>query len=95
MYIDDLIKSWSKRKANISCYEVIEELTVLGFEVRDGSKGGHKIFTHDKLINFYSSSFNCGHGKNPNLKKAYVTAIIRTLKKYQLELDKLQEIDNE
>ena len=95
MYIDDLIKSWSKRKANITCNEVIEKLTALGFEVRDGSRGGHKIFTHDKLINFYSASFNCGHGKSPILKKEYITAIIRTLKKYQLELERLQEEDNE
>lgn len=95
MNIDDLIKSWSKRKANISCNEVIGELTVLGFEIRDGSRGGHKVFTHDKLINFYSASFNCGHGKNPILKKAYITAIIRTLRKYQLELERLQEKDNE
>lgn len=95
MVIEDLVKSWSLRKANISCKEVIETLIALGFEVRNGSRGGHKIFTHDQLPNFYSSSFDCGHGKNPVLKKAYISALIRTLRKYESELDRLQETDHE
>ena len=91
MYIDDLIRSWSQRKASISCNEVTQVLTALGFEVRDGARGCHKIFTHDKLVNFYSASFNCGHGKNPIVKKSYITALIRTLRKYQIELERVQE----
>ena len=44
------------------------QLERLGFEVRDGSKGGHKVYTHDGLPSFFSASFNCGHGKNPEIK---------------------------
>lgn len=62
-------------------------LTELGFEVRDGKQGGHKVFVHQNLSLFHSGSFNCGHGKNPEIKSAYITKIIQILKQNQNELD--------
>jgi len=63
------------------------QLIELGFDVRDGKQGGHKIFVHQGLSAFYSGSFNCGHGKNPEIKPAYITKIIQILKQNQEALD--------
>ena len=61
-------------------------LESLGFEVRDGKRGGHKLFFHDGLPDFRSGSFNCGHGKNPEVKPAYITKIINVLETYDESL---------
>lgn len=58
-------------------------LESLGFTVRDGAKGGHRIYVHPGLPKFKSASFNCGHGKNPEIKPAYITNIIRILEDHQ------------
>lgn len=63
----------------------------LGFEVKDGKRGGHKLFFHDHLPSFTSSSFNCGHGKNPEIKPAYIKKLIRTLREHESDLKKYLE----
>jgi hypothetical protein len=70
----------------LRCSDVIVELRKLGFEVRDGKRGGHKVFVHDGIDNFYSGSFNCDHGKNPQIKRAYLKNIAKMLKTYEQEL---------
>jgi len=32
-------------------------------------------------------SYNCGHGKNPEIKPAYVVNVLRALRQYESELD--------
>lgn len=71
---------------SLRCKDVVSELEKLGFEVRDGKRGGHKVFFHDGLINFHSGSFNCDHGKNPQIKPAYIRKVAKTLKMYEQEL---------
>lgn len=85
--IDDIIELLQERKSRLCCTEVKKQLVSLGFEVRDGKQGGHKIFTHQGLPSFQSGSFNCGHGKNPEIKPAYISKIIQILKQYQSELE--------
>jgi len=78
-------------RANARCRDIKGKLEKLGFEVRDGKRGGHKIFVHDGLPSFMSSSFNCGHGKNPEIKPAYVRKIIRILKEHESDIKKYLE----
>ena len=68
------------------CKDVTGELTELGFDIKDGRKGGHKIFTHEGLPDFISGSFDCGHGRNPEIKPAYIRNIIRTLETHSEDL---------
>jgi len=70
----------------LRCKDVIAALERLGFEVRDGKRGGHKIYVHDGLDEFHSSAFNCDHGKNPQIKPAYIKKIVKVLKQYEQEL---------
>ncbi|UUA71559.1 type II toxin-antitoxin system HicA family toxin [Cellvibrio sp. QJXJ] len=88
---DEVKQELTQNKGNIRCQRVTALLKSLGFEVRDGSQGGHKVFTHDKLADFYSSSFNCGHGKNPEIKPAYIVKILKTINQYEEALRKLSE----
>ncbi len=87
LQIEDVKKQLQAHKTNLCCDDVKRILEGLGFEVRDGSKGGHKIFVHAGLPSFYSSSFNCGHGKNPEIKPSYISKIVNILKQYNDELE--------
>jgi len=89
--IAHVINELQQHKANLCCGEVKNLLESLGFEVSDGKKGGHKIFTHQGLPSFYSGSYNCGHGKNPEILPAYIGKIITILKRYQDELEQYLE----
>jgi hypothetical protein len=85
--VNTVIKQLQQRKSSLCCEDVKRLLTELGFDVRDGKQGGHKIVVHQGLPAFYSGSFNCGHGKNPEIKPAYITKIIQILKQNQEALD--------
>ena len=85
--LKDTIDHLQQHKTNLCCEDVKHLLVDLGFEVRDGKKGGHKIFVHQGLLSFQSASFNCGHGKNPEIKSAYIQKIIQILKQYQKEIE--------
>lgn len=80
------ITELQERKGNLCCDDVKALLAGLGFIVRDGKRGGHKVFTHPGLPSFKSGSFNCGHGKNPEIKPAYISKIVRTIRTYEDEL---------
>jgi len=69
--------------ASIRCKELADYLTQLGFEVRDCKKGNHKIFIHEGIPGFRVGNYDCGHGKNPVIKRVYIRKI---LKLYKLEL---------
>jgi hypothetical protein len=69
-------------------------LESLGFDVRDGKKGGHKIYVHKDLPTFKSGSYNCGHGKDPEIKSPYITKIINNLDPYREDIIKYLEKEN-
>jgi len=66
----------------------------LGFEVRDGARGGHKIFVHPELTAFISGSFSCGHGKNSEIKRPYIKNIVNILDVHEDALKALLEETN-
>jgi hypothetical protein len=67
----------------------------LGFAVRDGRKQGHKVVLHDGIPNFWSAAFTCGHGRNPEVKAAYVTKIRKALLRYEVEIINYLESSDE
>lgn len=86
--LDDLKGS----KKSSRCSQVTKSLTKLGFDVRDGKRGGHKVYVHDGLVSFTSASYNCGHGKNPEIKPAYIAKILKILEENKVEL--VEFLDN-
>lgn len=80
------VLSLFQSRSVLKCSGVIKALESLGFEVRDGKRGGHKVFVHNGLKDFYSGSFNCDHGKNPQIKPAYIKNIKKILEQYSEEL---------
>lgn len=81
-----IVETLKNNKTNIRCDDLADLLTQLGFEVRDKKRGGHKIFVHDGLSEFYSAGYNCGHGKNPVIKSAYIGNVLKILVQYEKEL---------
>lgn len=86
MLLDETRERLKASKKSIRCRELVELMESLGFDVRDGSRGGHKIYTHPHLPDFWSSSFNCGHGKDPEIKPAYITRVLRVLGDHDSDL---------
>ena len=86
-----IIQELESVRANARCRDIKDKLEKLGFEVRDGKRGGHKIFFHDDLPSFMSGSLNCGHGKNPEIKPVYVRKIVRILKEHESDIKKYLE----
>lgn len=70
----------------LRCGEIEKILRSLGFDVREGRRGGHRIVTHDGLPSFTSASFDCGHGRNGDVKKAYARHLARIIEDYRDEL---------
>ena len=73
-------------KASIRCSELTELLTSVGFEVRNGKLGSHKLFFHDGLPDFHSGSYNGGHGRDPQISRPYIVKILRILRQNESEL---------
>jgi hypothetical protein len=73
------------------CRELQKILESVGFEVRAGAKEGHKVVTHPGLENFYSASYSCGHGKDPEVKRNYVRSMLTLLKRYREDLQRIME----
>ena len=83
-----VIQGLKSVRANARCSDITSKLESLGFEIRDGKRGGHKIFVHDHLPSFRSGSFNCGHGNNPEIKPVYIKKLVRLLLEHECDLKK-------
>ena len=83
---DSAISALESSKTSMRCADLTRILVSLGFTVRDGKLGGHKIFVHDGLPNFWSGSYNCDHGRNPQIKGPYITNVLRVLREHEVDL---------
>lgn len=92
---DDLlaqaINVLQERTTNIRCSELVAMLESLGFTVRKGANGGHRVFIHNRLDGFYSSSFDGGHGRDDIVKTVYVRSAKRILLEHETDLRALLE----
>ncbi|WP_419602385.1 type II toxin-antitoxin system HicA family toxin [Thiolapillus sp.] len=83
---EELVGILNASVSSIRCDTLAAQLARLGFEVRDGKQGGHKIFVHGGIPEFFSGSYNCGHGKNPEIKPAYIRKVLRILQQHEKEI---------
>lgn len=84
--VETVLQQLQQRKSNLCCDEVQSLLESLGFEVRAG-RAGHKIVVHQGITSFHSASFNCGHGKNPQIKPAYISNLKRVIETHRQPLE--------
>lgn len=70
------------------CGDLTGWLERLGFEVTDAGSAGHKVFVHDHLPSFHSSSYNCSHGRDPQIKRPYIVKVLRVLREHETDLKK-------
>ncbi|TAL72328.1 MAG: type II toxin-antitoxin system HicA family toxin [Rhodanobacter sp.] len=81
--------------ASVRCRELAGLLEGLGFTVRDGKNGGHKVFVHAGLADFRSGSYNCDHGRDPEIKRPYIKNVLRILRQYEAELSRYLENEDD
>lgn len=94
MTVTEAIQALQQAGASLRCSELQKILESLGFEVRDGRKQGHKVVTHPDLEEFFSASYTCGHGKDPEVKRNYVRSILNLIRQHKDELQKITEDRN-
>jgi hypothetical protein len=82
----DALEMLESAAASLRCKDLVGALGRLGFEVREGKSPGHKVFTHPCIPEFTASSFNCGHGANPEVKRNYPRSVLKLLRQYEADL---------
>jgi hypothetical protein len=85
---DSVIKKLRQSRANIACEELVRLLTKLGYQVREGRRGNHRVFTLAALPNWPGGNFDCGHGRNPPVLPAYITNVAKILEQHQTEIER-------
>lgn len=85
---DQAVEALRASKASIRCDDLTRWLERLGFEVSGAGNAGHKVFVHDHLPDFHSSSYNCDHGRNPQIKRPYIVKVLRVLREHESDLRK-------
>lgn len=94
MTVTEAIQALQQAGASMRCSELQKILESLGFEVRDGKKQGHKVVSHPGLEDFYSASYTCGHGRDPEVKRNYVRAMLGLIRRYRDDLQTFMEDRN-
>lgn len=87
--VQTIAEDWRRRKTNLRCNEICASLEHLGFIVRDGSRGGHKIVSHPRLREFSGTNFDGGHGANDLVKPRYVEKLLRVIRDWMDDLERL------
>lgn len=87
--VETIVDDWRGRKANLRCKEICAGLIHLGFTIRDGRRGGHKIVSHSGLKEFMGTDFDGGHGANELVKPRYVDKLLRVIKDWADDLERL------
>ena len=88
MDYDELEKLFSNAGNKTRCTDLINWLESAGFKLKKGKRGNHYTFTHDGIDGFTTSDFDCGHGKNSEVKKPFITKILNhVIKQYKTELE--------
>lgn len=95
LIFEEVVDGLSAAKRSIRCDDLAGQLNRLGFEVREGKSGGHRVFIHDGIPAFTSGSYNCGHGRNPEIKPAYISNVLRILRQNEAEILDYLENQNE
>lgn len=83
---DAVCTELDQRVASMRCADLKKLLESLGFNVRDGRRGGHKICTHPALSSVSPfTTFSFDGGRNPILS-SYVREVLKTLRIYESEI---------
>lgn len=86
MSYDQVVTKIKGAGASMRCSKLSSLLKSLGFEIRGGDGPGHKVFKHPSIPSFHGGSFNCGHGKNPEVKRCYLRNIGKNLDEFEDEI---------
>lgn len=90
---DKLFRELSDKatSANVKCKDFTKLLGDFEFDVRDGTRGGHKIVTHPKLLSWNGSIYNCGHSSGADVKPNYIKTFLKIVKEHEDELREILE----
>lgn len=95
--IQDAIDNLERRVKSVACNGrkgLLLTLRELGFSDRAGKAPGHRVFTHQELSkhsDYTTHSVDCGHKPNREMKFQYVKDTIGILRKYQVELEAIND----
>jgi len=85
----DVVARLTAEVASTRCVDLVQMLESLGFRVTNRANGNHRVYYHPELSRistFTTANFDCGHGRNPEVKPQYVRNVLKVLRNYELEL---------
>jgi len=71
-----------KAGSGLPCADVRALLEQVGFHVKDGANGGHKVVTHPHVPDFTSTGYNC-RGGNGEVSRNYLGLLIRVMRQHK------------
>lgn len=88
---DEVVQTLKSRKASLRCDDVRALLQRLGFSITSSKAENHKVVVHHGLQGegFVTIGYACRHGKNGEVKSAYIGNILSMLEKYEEPLRKI------
>lgn len=92
MKTTEAIRTLQQAGASMRCADLQKLLESIGFEIRAGKKPGHKVVYHaalSKISEFSTTSYTCGHGRNPEVKPNYVKKMLGVIRRYEAQLEEL------
>lgn len=87
--VADVIDLLRQRKNTLRRSELTQALGSLGFHVRAGKKGNHRVVSHPGLKGFEGTRFDGGHGADAQIKLPYVLQMIKVIETWKDELEKV------
>lgn len=89
------IRQLSAGGANTRCSDMNRILSGLGFRIENGSRGNHRTFHHDEIDKFLGGNYDCGHGRDAQLKKRYVEQVAKVVIEFEDDLRTILGEENE
>jgi hypothetical protein len=85
----DVVARLTAEVATTRCADLVQMLESLGFHVTNRTNGNHRVYYHPELSrvsDFKTANFDCGHGRNPEVRPQYVRNVLRVLRIYEAEI---------
>ena len=88
--VQETIQYLESNRTNLKCTDLRKVLEGLGFKIKDG-RSGHRSFKHPQIREFHGSNYDCGHGRNPTVKRSYIRKIVNVLKLWEQDILEVQK----
>jgi hypothetical protein len=88
---DTVVERLTAEVASTRCTDLVQMLESRGLVVTNRASGNHRVYYNpalSRISHFKTANFDCGHGRNSEVKAQYVRNVLRVLRMYETEIRK-------